>query len=89
MSIGQEEDDKAFREMLAEAHIEVERLYKEAKDTHGVADRRTAHLRMLRIFMCIVEGALRFAWEAGMKRGEEKRGCLHPNCTMCQWADDA
>jgi hypothetical protein len=87
MSIGQDEDTKAFRAMLTEAHTEVERLYKEAKEEHGVADKRTAHLRMLRIFMCIVEGVLRFAFDAGMERGEEKHGlplCPHPDCACCE-----
>ncbi len=77
MTIGQDEDTKAFEEMLTEAHTEVKRLYKEAKEEHGVADKRTSHLRLVPLFMCIVEGVLRFAFGAGMQRGEEKRGCCH------------
>ena len=74
-TIGQGEDDAAFHAMLEEARAELERGYKESKEEFGLTDKRTARLRIIPLYMLLIQGALRYVFDAGMKRGEGKRGC--------------
>ncbi len=51
MTVGEEEDEKAFEEVLRQGWIDAEKLIPAERDW------------------------LRLVWDAGVKRGQELRGC--------------
>ena len=74
-TIGKREDDKAFEEMLERANVTIGQLFIEAKQEQGPASVLVSHLRLLPLLIVILERVLRFTFDAGMERGQEKRGC--------------
>jgi hypothetical protein len=45
--VGEAEDDRAFKEMLQEANLELQRGYEESREQLGLSDKRTFQLSLI------------------------------------------